>query len=366
MRFVDEVKTRVVAGNGGQGCVSFRREKYLAKGGPDGGDGGNGGDVILEASERKSTLLDFHYRHEFKASSGTHGSGNDRHGKRGKDLILEVPPGTLIKNPASGEILADLVKPGQRWLAARGGMGGRGNAHFASPTKQVPRFAQPGEKGEERNLVLELKLLADVGLVGLPNAGKSTLIAAISAARPKVADYPFTTLVPNLGVVRYRDAAPFVIADIPGLIAGAHDGAGLGTRFLRHIERTRILVHLIDIHEVAVNDPLGPYHLIENELLSYSREMQNKPRIVALNKIDLVSEHEALRDVARAYEETGHPVVLLSAVQGRGVPELLCALVHLLALPEQSEEPSGVLPQGAEQRREGAALNSRSQIEKIE
>ena len=346
MKFVDEVKTRVVAGNGGQGCVSFRREKYVPKGGPDGGDGGRGGDVVLEVSERKRTLLDFRYRHEFKAPSGTHGSGNNRHGRSGQDLILELPAGTLVKDPATGEVLADLVRPGQRWVAAKGGLGGKGNAHFTTATRQLPRFAQPGETGEERELVLELKLLADVGLVGLPNAGKSTLIAAVSAARPKVADYPFTTLVPNLGVVQYEDRAPFVIADIPGLIAGAHQGAGLGTKFLKHIERTRILVHLIDVHEILRDDPLLPYHLIENELLSYSDKMQNKPRVIALNKIDLIPDPEALQRIFHAYQETGQPVVLLSALDGRGVLELLRTLTRLLSLPEHPDSPTSSISWG--------------------
>jgi GTPase len=339
MRFVDEVRTRVVAGNGGQGCVSFRREKYVPRGGPDGGDGGRGGDVILETSERKHTLLDFRYHHEFRAQSGSHGKGKNRHGKDGQDLILEVPPGTLVKNPATGEILADLVQAGQRWVAAKGGLGGKGNAHFASSTRQIPRFAQPGESGEEQALLLELKLLADVGLVGLPNAGKSTLIAAVSAARPKVADYPFTTLVPNLGVVQYEDATPFVIADIPGLIAGAHQGAGLGTRFLRHIERTRILVHLIDIQEIPLSDPLRPYRLIENELLSYSQEMENKPRVIALNKVDLIPEPEVLQQIADSYRENGQRVLLLSALQGRGITELLRILTQLLSASERGEFP---------------------------
>jgi GTPase len=331
MKFVDEVKTRVVAGNGGQGCVSFRREKYVPKGGPDGGDGGKGGDVILEASERKRTLLDFRYRHEFRAQSGTHGKGKNRHGKSGQDLILEVPPGTLVRNPATGEVLADLVKPGQRWVAAKGGLGGKGNAHFVSSTRQVPRFSQPGEEGGQQDLLLELKLLADVGLVGLPNAGKSTLIAAVSSVRPKIADYPFTTLVPNLGVVQYEDSTPFVIADIPGLISGAHQGAGLGTRFLRHIERTRILIHLVDIHEIALSDPLLPYRLIENELLSYSQEMEDKPRIIALNKVDLIPEPEVLQQIFHSYLEHGHQVVLLSALRGDGIPELLRVLARMLS-----------------------------------
>jgi GTPase len=342
MKFVDEVKTRVVAGNGGQGCVSFRREKYVPKGGPDGGDGGRGGDVILEASERKRTLLDFHFRHEFKAPSGTHGQGQNRHGRSGQDLVLEVPPGTLVRDLQTGELLADLVASGQRWVAAKGGLGGKGNAHFTSSTRRVPRFAQPGEKGQERGMVLELKLMADVGLVGLPNAGKSTLIAAVSSARPKIADYPFTTLVPHLGVVRYKDAAPFVMADIPGLISGAHQGAGLGTRFLRHIERTRLLVHLIDVHEAAAGDPLHPYRLIETELLKYSQEMENKPRLIALNKVDLLVEPELVHRVVHSYEELGYPVVLLSALHGQGLDELLLTLTQLLCCPGEPALPEGV------------------------
>ena len=318
--------------------MSFRREKYVPRGGPDGGDGGRGGDVILEASERKHTLLDFHFRHQFKATSGTHGMGQNRHGRSGQDLVLEIPPGTLVRDGQTGEIVADLVRAGQRWIAAKGGMGGKGNAHFTSSTRRSPRFAQPGEKGEERDMVLELKLMADVGLVGLPNAGKSTLIAAVSSARPKIADYPFTTLVPNLGVVRYKeDAAPFVMADLPGLISGAHEGAGLGTRFLRHIERTRLLVHLIDIHEASVGDPLRPYHLIETELLQYSRKMELKPRVIALNKSDLLSEPELGHQVVRSYEELGYPVVLLSALRGDGLEELLRILTQLLSRTEEPE-----------------------------
>jgi GTPase len=366
MRFVDEVKTRVVAGNGGQGCVSFRREKYVPKGGPDGGDGGKGGNVILEVSERKSTLLDFHYRHEFRASSGTHGSGKNRHGRGGEDLILEIPPGTLVKDPATGEVFTDLTEPGQRWVAAKGGLGGRGNAHFASSTRKVPRYAQPGEKGEERELLLELKLLADVGLVGLPNAGKSTLIAAVSSARPKVADYPFTTLVPNLGVVRFQDSDPFVIADIPGLISGSHEGAGLGTRFLRHIERTRILVHLIDVHGITEHEPLAPYHLIESELMSYSVAMRDKPRIIGLNKIDLVGDTETFQDVVQAYQETGYPVVLLSALQGRGIPELLRILARLLALPKQVDPAMDNALWDVEHGETGAPFNACFPLENIE
>jgi len=331
MRFVDEVTIRVQAGKGGNGCVSFRREKYVPKGGPDGGDGGRGGDVILEASERKHTLLDFRYRHIFKAGSGRHGEGQNRHGRSGEDLVLEVPVGTIVKVPETGEVLADLLQRGDRFIAAQGARGGRGNARFVSSTRQVPRFAQDGQDGEERELLLELKLIADVGLVGLPNAGKSTLITAISAARPKIADYPFTTLVPNLGVVQYEDAPPFVVADIPGLIEGAHKGAGLGTRFLRHIERTRILVHLVDAAGLPAEDFLEPYLRIEKELESYSETMAGKDRVIVLNKIDLVPDPARLEAIAAPYRETGYPVILVSALVKKGVRDLVRILTRLLA-----------------------------------
>lgn len=330
MRFIDEVKIRVRAGQGGNGCMSFRREKYVPRGGPDGGDGGRGADVYFEATERKHTLLDFRYRHIFKAPSGKHGQGKNRHGKSGEDLVLAVPVGTLVKVAATGEVLADLMAAGQRYRAARGGLGGRGNARFVTSTRQVPRFAEEGREGEEREYVLELKLLADVGLVGLPNAGKSTLIAAVSAARPKIADYPFTTLVPNLGVVQYGEAAPFVMADIPGLIEGAHHGAGLGTRFLRHLERTRILVHLIDVSRLAEEDPLRPYLQIEHELASYSARFADKVRIVALNKIDLLATPQRLETLKAAYGQLDHPVVVLSALRREGLAELLGLLVRFL------------------------------------
>lgn len=336
MRFIDEVKTVVQAGGGGNGCVSFRREKYVPKGGPDGGDGGKGGDVYFQATERKQTLLDFRYRHLFRAPSGKHGRGKKQHGKSGEDLILEVPVGTLVRDPSTHEVLGDLKHPGQCWLAAQGGRGGRGNAHFVSSTRQVPRFAEDGQPGEVREVLLELKLLADVGLVGFPNAGKSTLIAAVSAARPKIADYPFTTLVPHLGVVQYKEAPPFVIADIPGLIEGAHEGAGLGHRFLRHIERTRVLVHLIDVSLLPPDDLLHPYHSLEHELTRYSEAMAHKRRIIALNKIDLLDDPELLESIAEKYRETGHPVVLLSALRRRGTDDLLQLLVQTLST---SNEP---------------------------
>jgi len=338
MRFIDEVTIELQAGSGGNGCMSFRREKYVPKGGPDGGDGGKGGDISLRASERKQTLLDFRYRRLYRAARGRHGRGKNKTGRSGEDLVLEVPVGTLVKDPESGEIFADLARAGQRWLAARGGAGGRGNARFVTSTRRAPRYAEEGRPGEERKLALELKLLADVGLVGFPNAGKSTLIATISAARPKVADYPFTTLVPNLGVVQYGDAPPFVVADIPGLIEGAHEGAGLGIRFLRHIERTRILLHLVDIGQIPRDDPLRPYHGIEHELRSYGSGMEGKLRVVALAKADLEPDSGRLQDLKGAYEATGHPVAVVSAVQRRGIDELLRILVGLLFGESHDEE----------------------------
>ncbi len=331
MKFVDEVKIRVQSGDGGNGCISFRREKYVPKGGPDGGDGGRGGDVVFKVSNRKRTLLDFRYRHLFKASSGKHGQGQDRHGRRGEDLVLEVPPGTVVKDASTGEVLVDLAMADQTWVAVRGGAGGRGNARFVSSTRQVPRIAEDGEPGQERELLLELKLLADVGLVGLPNAGKSTLIAAISAARPKIADYPFTTLVPNLGVVEQEDAPPFVVADIPGLIEGAHQGLGLGVRFLRHVERTRILVHLLDVSTMPEHEPLLPLKQIEHELESYSSSLADKKRVVALNKIDLLAHEPArLETLARICRQAGYETVLLSALTLQGTRELVRLLGRLL------------------------------------
>lgn len=333
MKFVDEVKIRLLGGRGGNGCVSFRREKYVPRGGPDGGNGGKGGDVILEASGQKHTLLDFRYRHLFRAGSGAHGQGQNRQGRSGDDLVLQVPPGTLAKDPITGRLLADLTVSGDRWIAARGGLGGKGNAHFVSSTRRVPRFAQEGREGEDLEVLLELKLLADVGLVGLPNAGKSTLIASVSAAKPKIADYPFTTLVPNLGVVQFKDHPPFVMADIPGLIEGAHKGTGLGTRFLRHVERCRILVHLVDISQVSGDDVLDPFRKIEFELALYSAELKKKRRVIALNKMDLVFDSAELKRIVDAYGETGHPVFCISALRRKGLTELLQCISTLLVEP---------------------------------
>ncbi len=331
MKFIDEVTITVLAGKGGSGCVSFRREKYVPRGGPDGGDGGEGGSVIFEASERKHSLLDFRYRNLFRAETGKNGSGQNKKGRGGEDLVVETPVGTVLKDPATGEIFADLTEPGQRSVAAKGGRGGKGNAHFVSSTHRTPRFAQEGQPGEERELRLELKLIADVGLVGLPNAGKSTLISVISAARPKIADYPFTTLTPNLGVVQYDDAPPFVIADVPGLIEGAHLGAGLGVRFLKHIERTRVLVHVIDVSKVNDDNPLLPFQQIEHELESYSEDMRKKPRIIVLNKTDLVDDLTLLDKIKKAYLQIGPPVVLVSGVKREGLRELVRLLTGKLS-----------------------------------
>jgi len=331
MKFIDEVTITIVAGKGGNGCVSFRREKYVPRGGPDGGDGGEGGSVVLEASERKHSLLDFRYRNLFRAEPGRNGAGQNRHGRSGEDLVVGVPVGTVAKDPLTGEILSDLTEPGQRWIAAKGARGGKGNAHFTSSTHRTPRFAQEGQPGEERTLKLELKLIADVGLVGLPNAGKSTLISAVSAARPKIADYPFTTLTPNLGVVQYDDAPPFVMADVPGLIEGAHEGAGLGVRFLKHIERTRLLVHVIDLSRVLSDNPLEQFKQIEHELESYSEDLRKKPRIIVLNKTDLVKNGKDLAKIEQGYRELGLPILLVSALKREGLRELVRLLTKSLS-----------------------------------
>jgi GTP-binding protein len=287
VKFIDEATIIVQSGNGGPGCVSFRRERFIPRGGPDGGDGGRGGDVILKAAPNKRTLYHLRFKKEYKAPNGKAGQGSQKFGRSGQDHIIEVPAGTLVFNAETGELLHDLVSPDQPVLVARGGRGGCGNLHFKTSTNRAPHYAQPGESGERLTLKLELKLMADVGIIGLPNAGKSTLISAVSSARPKVADYPFTTLTPVLGVASLQDAEPFVMADIPGLIEGAHTGAGLGIRFLRHIERTRLLVHLIDCSALDEQDPLQPYQTIRRELAMYSGSLAQKPELVVLNKIDV-------------------------------------------------------------------------------
>ncbi|MEE9132431.1 MAG: GTPase ObgE [Gemmatimonadota bacterium] len=283
---IDQAIIHVRSGDGGSGCVSFRREKYVPRGGPDGGDGGRGGDAVLIADAHLTTLLDYHYKQQYKAERGRHGQGKNRTGASGEDLILRVPPGTLVKDADTAELLGELVKPGDRCVVARGGRGGRGNASYATPTHQAPREYQPGQPGVERRIELELKLIADVGLVGQPNAGKSTLLAAMSAARPKIAAYPFTTLEPHLGVVRLSNERTMVMADIPGIIEGAHEGKGLGLKFLRHIERTRTLAYLIP---VDVEDAQAEYELLKSELAEYSRELAEKPHCIVVSKVDLLA-----------------------------------------------------------------------------
>jgi GTP-binding protein len=323
--FVDEVDIHVTAGAGGNGCLSFRREKYVPRGGPDGGDGGSGGSVYVTAIATKNTLIDFRYHPDFKARRGQHGKGSNRTGQTAEDLEITVPVGTLVfeKDGDEQRPVADLAEEGQRVLVARGGRGGRGNARFVSSTNRAPRRTEPGEDGEQKQLHLELKLLADVGLVGFPNAGKSTLISRISAARPKIADYPFTTLTPNLGVVSLSGDRSFVVADVPGLIKGAHEGHGLGHQFLRHIERTKILVHLVDVSSASGREPVEDFDIIRDELRRFDEQVAAKPQIVVATKID------ALDDPARLDSLRGHvrkkrlPFVTISAVSGEGLDELL-------------------------------------------
>lgn len=328
--FIDEAKILVRAGDGGRGCVSFRREKFVPKGGPDGGDGGKGGDIVLEVDRNLSTLLDFRYRQRYSAERGEHGRGSDQKGRDGSDSIIRVPLGTVVRLADSGAVLTDLVNDVQRFIAARGGRGGRGNARFKSPTNQAPRHAQPGEPGETRWLTLELKLLADVGLMGLPNAGKSTLLARISAARPKIAPYPFTTLVPQLGIVRLHNEHSCVVADIPGLIEGAHDGKGLGHQFLRHIERTRLLVHLVDMTGSAEDAPLTHFETVNRELLAYEPQLAEKPQLVVATKMDVPLAKRAWERFQPAVAARGFRVLAISAVTGEGLGELLDEIYRAL------------------------------------
>ena len=322
MVFVDRVKVYVKGGDGGRGCVSFRREKYVPRGGPDGGDGGHGGDVILEVDPHLSTLLDFKYRPVNKAKRGGHGRGKRQRGRDAPPLVLKVPPGTVVKDAETGEVLADLVQPGQHLVVARGGRGGRGNVHFVRPWKQAPRDAEEGRPGEERWIVLELKLIADVGLVGLPNAGKSTFLSRVSAARPRVADYPFTTLVPHLGVVSLPGFRSFVMADIPGIIEKAHQGAGLGLEFLRHIERTRVLLHLVDLSGWT-DDPWEAFQTVSEELEAYGAGLEGKPRIVVGTKLDLVKDRDAVTSFGERVEALGFDFCAVSAVTGEGIGPML-------------------------------------------
>lgn len=323
MKFIDEARVYVKAGDGGRGCVSFRREKYVPKGGPDGGNGGRGGDVIFLADNRLASLLDFRYKREYEAERGQHGMGSLCSGKNGEDLVIKVPVGTVIKELETGELLADLTADGQEYVCCKGGRGGKGNAHFATSTHQTPRFAQPGEPGTESHLQLELKLLADVGIIGFPNVGKSTLISHISAAKPKVADYPFTTLIPNLGIVKFGDFGGYVVADIPGLIEGAHEGKGLGIKFLRHIERTKIFIHIIDISPFTERDPLHDFEIVNNELKSFNPELALRPQVVALNKVDITEAKERVPELLKFFKDLGIKVFMISAATGEGLKELV-------------------------------------------
>lgn len=317
--FLDYVKIHVKAGQGGSGCTSFRREKFIPKGGPDGGDGGRGGSIILEVNRQLRTLVDYRYHSRYAAKRGQHGMGSNRHGKKAENIILKVPAGTMVRDAEKDEVIADLTEEGQQFVVARGGRGGRGNARFATSTHRSPREWEVGQPGEELDIILELKLIADVGLVGKPNAGKSTLLANISAARPKIADYPFTTLQPNLGIVKYQDIRSFVMADIPGLIEGAHEGKGLGLQFLRHIERNRIIVYLIDPEDPEAEDPMETFHALRNELKLHSANLLRKPATVIFTKMDTWGDI----DWAAEYRENfPYPVLSISSIARMGLEDL--------------------------------------------
>lgn len=352
--FVDEAKILVKAGDGGNGCMAFRREKYVPRGGPAGGDGGNGGDIYIESNPHDNTLLRYRYNREFRAERGGHGEGSNCHGSSGVDMVLAVPAGTIVFDADSGEQLYDFTESGQRYLAARGGHGGRGNSHFAKPWHQAPREHEEGRPGQERRLRLELKLLADVGLVGFPNAGKSTLISRISAARPKIAAYPFTTLEPHLGVVSADPgAAPgagriFVVADVPGLIEGAHEGVGLGTRFLKHIERTRLIAHLVDTSDANDRDPVRDFEILEHELAAFSPALAEKPVIVVATKLDATTTPDRLEQLRAFAAKRGLEFHAVSSATGQGIAELVRAMADALdripkpgAAAEAPAEPAG-------------------------
>jgi GTPase len=339
MKFIDEARIYVRAGDGGNGCLSFRRERFIPRGGPDGGDGGKGGDVILQADSQLSTLLDFTYPRPFRAQRGVHGKGKDKTGKNGEDLVIRVPAGTLVRDGESGEVFEDLVSDEQRFIAAKGGRGGRGNARFTTSTNRAPRRVEKGEKGEERWLKLELKLLADVGLIGYPNVGKSTLLSKVSSATPKIADYPFTTLAPNLGVVIREGHRPFVVADIPGLIEGAAKGVGLGLTFLRHIERTRLLIHLLDVSEGGERHPLKDFQALNRELESYHPSLRAKAQIPVLNKMDLPEVRERAGGFVKEFKKMGYRLHLISSGSGEGVTGLIEAASEVLeSIRNQDDE----------------------------
>ncbi|MGI9054377.1 MAG: GTPase ObgE [Pyrinomonadaceae bacterium] len=335
--FIDRVKIRIKAGDGGSGVTAFRREKFIPRGGPSGGDGGVGGSVWLESDEGLNTLLHLRYNPQHKAERGHHGEGSNRHGKNGEDVIIRVPVGTQIFNAETGDLIFDFTEPEQKFLAAKGGKGGWGNQHFATPTRRAPRFHYTGRPGEEKELQLELKLIADVGLVGFPNAGKSTLISVISAAKPKIADYPFTTLEPNLGVVDLGDFKTFVVADIPGLIEGASEGAGLGDRFLRHVERTKLLLHLVDVSSLSGRDPVEDYEIINHELANYEIDLSDRPQIVVATKLDALDEPEKLENLRERVKKDGKQFLEISAVTNQGTKELIFAVAKRLEELKETE-----------------------------
>ncbi len=336
--FIDEVRILVKAGDGGNGILAFRREKFVPRGGPSGGDGGRGGDIILVSNPHYNTLLHFRYNPEHKAERGRHGEGSNKTGRDGESTELPVPVGTVVYNDETGDKLFDFTEPNQRFIVAKGGRGGLGNQNFATPTHQAPTEHTPGRPGQERHLRLELKLLADVGLVGFPNAGKSTLISRISAAKPKIADYPFTTLEPNLGVVKRDMERTFVVADIPGLIEGAHEGAGLGIQFLRHIERTKVLVHLVDVSEFSGRDPVEDFKIILKELAAFSDELASKPMLVVATKMDAAQDPDRVAKLKRAAQRRKMPFHRISAVTGEGLEELLFAIEKVVFASAATDE----------------------------
>jgi len=339
--FIDEVIIRVKAGDGGNGILAFRREKYVPRGGPSGGDGGRGGDISMVASNHYNTLLHFRFNPEHNAERGRHGEGSNRTGRVGVSIDLPVPVGTVVYNAETGEVLHDFTHDGERFLVARGGRGGRGNQHFATPTHQAPTEHEPGKPGEEKRLRLELKLLADVGLVGFPNAGKSTLISRISSAHPKIADYPFTTLEPHLGVVRLDDERTFVVADIPGLIEGAHEGHGLGTRFLRHIERTKLLAHLVDVSEATGRDPVRDFEIVLKELATFSEDLAAKPMIVVATKLDAAQDQDRIGALRNHAAELGLAFFAISSATGQGIPELIRGMAERVFSSEAAQLQAG-------------------------
>ena len=348
MQFIDYVTIRVQSGKGGPGCTSFRREKYVPRGGPDGGDGGHGGHVIFRANPQMGTLLDLRFQRVYKAENGRHGEGQKKYGRDGKNTVIEVPVGTILKDAESEEVLYDLDEAGAEIILAQGGKGGLGNSNFANSVNQAPRYSQPGLPGEEFHLLIELKLLADVGLLGLPNAGKSTLISVISNARPKIADYPFTTLVPNLGVVKYEDHRSFVVADIPGLIEGAHKGAGLGHTFLRHVERTRLLLHMVDVSVGEVGDPVENLLTLNRELALYDEEVAKKPMAVAATKTDAVNQ-DALDKLSAYCKDNDIDFYAISAATYTGITELLAYLSMLVEKTESTEKTGTTGPIGSDE-----------------